>query len=85
MNTVAAQKEVSVPLIFDPSTSRDRTHELSMMLISRHTARDAFRPLLEAHRAEIESIKRRTFKFGPTERHQVYGKIYNLLIFLWIN
>lgn len=52
MNTVAAQKEVSVPLIFDPT-------------------RDAFRPLLEAHRAEIESIKRRTFKFGPTERHQL--------------
>ncbi|GBE85877.1 alpha/beta-hydrolase [Sparassis crispa] len=33
--------------------------------------RDAFVPLLEAHRADIESIKRTTFKYGITERQQL--------------
>jgi len=31
----------------------------------------AFLPLLEARRADIESVKRTTFKYGTTERHQL--------------
>ncbi|KAG6841590.1 hypothetical protein C0991_009346 [Blastosporella zonata] len=31
----------------------------------------AFIPLLEANRAKIQGISRKTFKYGPTERHQV--------------
>lgn len=30
-----------------------------------------FFPLLEAKRAEIESVKKDTFKYGETERHKV--------------
>ncbi|KAH9840820.1 Alpha/Beta hydrolase protein [Rhodofomes roseus] len=33
--------------------------------------RDAFLPELEKHRAEIESVKSETFKYGSTDRHQL--------------
>ncbi|KZT66918.1 alpha/beta-hydrolase [Daedalea quercina L-15889] len=33
--------------------------------------RDAFQPELEKHRAEIENIQSRTFKYGVTDRHML--------------
>lgn len=35
------------------------------------TANQAFEPLLRANEKEILSFKRKTFKYGTTDRHQV--------------
>ncbi|OCH87029.1 alpha/beta-hydrolase [Obba rivulosa] len=35
------------------------------------STRQAFLPLLQAKKSEIESVERKTFKYGPTDRHQL--------------
>ena len=40
-----------------------------------YAAMEAFLPLVEKHRAEIESIQSKTFQYGPTERQKVHLRI----------
>jgi len=48
------------------ATLKDR--DISKVL---HPTMDAFRPLLEANRAEIQSVRHATFKFGAADRQQL--------------
>ncbi|KZT20039.1 alpha/beta-hydrolase [Neolentinus lepideus HHB14362 ss-1] len=48
----------------------NKTSEVSIPLIHETTI-EAFLPLLEKNREYIEEIPRKTFQYGPTERHQL--------------
>lgn len=74
MDAVAQLKGTAIPVINVPSAY---ISDLERIQITRrttdlavHAAMNAFVPLLEKYRAEIESIQRKTFQYGTTERHK---------------
>ena len=80
MDYVARTSDCEIPVILEPSECRGYPvsmwswklkhlgYSLSMIAI------DAFVPILEKHRAKVESVERKTFKYGSTDRNQVRPK-----------
>ncbi len=52
------------------------------VLIQSTAANKAFEPLLRANEKEILSFKRKTFKYGTTDRHQVSLSFRHYLMLL---
>lgn len=70
METIAQLHDNEVSLIAGPSKQASELLHLFKLNLAR-IAITAFSQLLEPQRAKLLSLPKKTYQYGPTERHQV--------------